>query len=116
MSRTWLARELPGEVYGVWVMHHRGRHGLPHGEPQVRPFRSGPGAIETLLARAGPRFLLPLRSADPRATWLDQERVFTSSGAPGTAVLRKQVDCLFFLEIATEPGRRPARPPAEDSR
>ncbi len=104
---TYLARELPGEVYGIWAMHRRGRHGRPRAEPLILPLRAPAGAVEHVLAEAGPRFVLPLHSGDPREAWLQQKRSYTFHGAAGRMVLPDQVDCVFFLEVATPPGERP---------
>jgi len=92
---TSLNRRLPGQVYGVWLLHDRGMHGVARGEPTVRR-----------LARVCPILILPLGSGDPREAWLDAERVFSYSGEPARAVLARQVDCLFFVGEAHEPGVR----------
>jgi len=105
---TSLAKKLPGEVYGIWAMHRRGEHGAPQAVPPIRHLNAPPGAVEHLLAEAGPLFLLPLGGGDPRETWLSQERKFTFHGTEGRAVLPDQVNCLFFLEVTTLPGDRPA--------
>ncbi len=104
---THVEREHPGEVYGIWLLHHRGRHGVPRAQPPILPFLSPRGSVERILRRVHPILILPLGSGDPREAWLDEERVFCHSGAPARAVLPRQVDCLFFVEVAGEPGKRP---------
>lgn len=103
---TYLAEKLPGQVYGFWLLHNRGRHGLARGIPPIQPFRSPSNSVERLLAQVHPILMLPLRSNDPRESWLNEERTFSHSGAPAHAVLPQQVDCIFFVETANEPGRR----------
>ena len=106
---THLAQKLPGEVYGIWLLHNRGEHGHARSVPSIVPFRSPRGAVERLLARVHPVLLLPLASDDRRAAWLSSERVFSHSGAPARAVLPRQVDCLFFVDQAHGPGVRVGR-------
>lgn len=103
---TYLAERLPGEVYGIWLLHERGDHGAPGREPSVQRFRSPAGSIERLLARVHPLLLLPLHSGDPREAWLEEERVFSQGGSPIRALLARQVDCLFFVREAHAPGVR----------
>jgi secernin len=107
---TYLAGKVPGEIYGFWLHHDRGRHGLMHGNPTIQSFRSPADSVEHLLAKVHPILMLPLGSADPREAWLDVERTFSNSGAPAQAVLPQQVDCLFFIETANEPGKRRGSP------
>ena len=106
---TYLTEKLPGEVYGVWLLHDRGSHGLVRGVPPVQPFRSPWGSIERRLAQVHPIFMLPIGSDDPRDTWLNQERTFSIGGRPAHAVLPRQTDCIFFIETASEPGKRRGR-------
>jgi len=106
---THLERRLPGETYGFWLLHRRGTHGVARARPPVQPFLSPRGSIEHMLAAVHPLLMLPLSSKDPRAAWLDEERLFSRGGQPCRAVLPRQTDCLFFLEEAHEPGRRVAR-------
>jgi len=103
---TYLAERPEGEVYGIWLLHERGEHGAPGGEPSVQRFRSPAGSIERLLAGVHPLFLLPLRSGDPREAWLEEARVFSQGGSPIHAALARQVDCLFFVREAHAPGTR----------
>lgn len=108
---TYLADKLPGEIYGIWLLHDHGRHGLMHGVPAIQSFRSPQDSVERLLAKVHPILMLPLGSADPREAWLDKKRTFSNSGAPAHAVLPRQVDCLFFIETANEPGKRRGQSP-----
>jgi len=103
---THVAQALPGEVYGIWLLHDRGRHGVPRADPPVRSYRSPADSVERVLAGVGPLLLLPLGSGDPREAWLEDERVVSFGGSPGRAVLPRQTDCLFFVERTREPGRR----------
>ena len=103
---TYLARKLPGEVYGIWLLHNRGRHGQARSVPSIQSFHSPDDAVERLLAQIHPILMLPLGSGDPREVWLEEDRIFSHSGAPAHAVLPRQVDCLFFVETANEPGKR----------
>ena len=103
---TYLTAKLPDEVYGIWLLHDHGRHGLMHGVPAIQSFRSPQDSVERLLAKVHPILMLPLGSGDPREAWLKEERIFSHSGAPARAVLPRQVDCLFFVETANEPGKR----------
>ena len=103
---THLAEQLPDQVYAIWLLHDHGMHGQPRGFFPVRPFRSPSGSVERLLARVHPILILPLHSNDPRASWLDEEHLFSVSGGPAHAVLPDQTDCIFFIETAHEPGKR----------
>lgn len=103
---THVAREHPGEVWGAWLLHDRGRHGVPRAEPPVLPFRSPRGSIERTLARVHEVLVLPLGSHDPREAWLAEERVVSMGGSPARAVVPRQTDCLFFVRTASPPGSR----------
>lgn len=104
---TYLAEKLPDQVYGIWLLHNRGMHGQARSVPSVQPFQSPEGAVERLLAEIHPVLMLPLQdSDDPRAAWIRKERVFSHSGGPAWAVIPRQLDCVFFIETANEPGRR----------
>jgi erythromycin esterase-like protein len=103
---THVANELPGEVWGVWLLHGRGRHGVPRADPPIRSYRSPADSVERRLADVGPILLLPLGSDDPREAWLREERVVSFGGSPGRAILPRQADCLFFVERTREPGKR----------
>ena len=82
---THVARKLPGQVYAVWLLHHRGQHGQARAVPPVQPFVSPRGSVERQLTRIHPILMLPLGSGDPREAWLGEERVFSHSGAPARA-------------------------------
>lgn len=103
---TYLAERLPGEVYAFWMLHDRGRHGVPRAEPPVLRFRSPRDSVERELARIHPILLLPLGSGDAREAWLDVERILNHSGSPAKMVVPDQADCLFFVKEAHEPGVR----------
>ena len=103
---TYLARKLPDQVYGIWLLHHRGRHGVARAVPPVQRFISPPDSVERVLARVHPILMLPLATEDPRAAWLSEERIFSYGGGPCRTVLPRQTDCLFFVKDANEPGKR----------
>ncbi len=103
---TYLTQKVPGEVYGIWLLHHRGQHGRPRGTPSVIVFRSPRRALEGHLAALHPILMLPLGSNDPGEAWLHKERVFSNSGSPARAIISRQADCLFFVEQAHAPGTR----------
>jgi|GEM_PF-509548 len=108
---TYLNNKLPGEVYGFWLLHDRGRHGVPRGVPPVQSFRSPQDSVERLLAKVDPILMLPLGSSDRREEWLDEKRTVSYGGGPVHTVLSRQTDCLFFIETAHEPGTRRTDPP-----
>ena len=87
----------------------RGEHDYRGGYdavPAIQSFRGPRRSVERLLAKVHPILMLPLRTADPRDSWLDKKRIFSHSGAPAHAVLSRQTDCLFFIETANEPSKR----------
>lgn len=103
---THLAGRHPGEVLGVWMLYDHGRHGVPRPSEQGGPFEdvpSRPGSVESLLARVGEHFLLPLRPDGQAPDYLRRARPCLF----GTrAVLPDQADLLFFVRTVREPGRR----------
>jgi len=76
---------------------------IPRVQPSVRPFRSPHSEVERLLAEVHPILMLPLGSGDPREAWLEEERVFSHSGAPARTRLSQQADCLFLSPKRTSP-------------
>ncbi len=105
MIGTHLSRRYAEEIYGIWMLYDRGRHGRVStqrgGELIVEEIASDPARVEHLLARAGSVFLLPLGTADRRAAYLNQRLNFVQNGRSASGVLPKQTDAIFFVsEVA----------------
>jgi erythromycin esterase-like protein len=103
---THLERTFPGQVLAIWMTYDHGRHGTVLTESGVGQVASTPGTVESLLARVGPAFYLPLDSADPRASYVSAERNFLQNGSVASACLSEQIDMLVFFSEATALGGR----------
>jgi len=103
---THLHKKLPGEVFAIWMLFDRGRHGNIHVEGAVENIGSPRGAIERIFARAGPRYLLPFHSGDRREAYLGETHTLLLSGAPGRTALADQADAVFFVAEVTESAER----------
>lgn len=101
---TWgrhVAQTLPGQVFGIWLLFDRGEHGVTRLADPIRRFPTIPGSVEHLLAGAGPAFLLPFGSGDPREAWLDEPRTVRFMTQPARARLPAETDAVFFVREAT---------------
>ena len=104
----YLAKKLPDEVYSIWMMYDRGRHGVPMREKPIEEIAPSPYRIEYLLAKAGLVFFLPLHTGDPQEAYLDRHRNFLNNGQVGNGILKSQADAFFFVAEVNEPGGRVA--------
>lgn len=92
---THLHRRFPGQVLSVWMLYGRGRLMMLKGP---RTIRLHGDTIESLLARVGDRFLLPLKDLDPRARPILSEANFRLSwGSCASADLTAQADAVYFI-------------------
>lgn len=103
---TYVSEKLEGEVYSIWMLYDHGRHGNASSERAFEEVRSDPRRIESLMARAGRHYLLPLSSSDPRSDYLNDVRWFVVNGGRAQGLLRKNADAIFFVEEITAPRER----------
>jgi erythromycin esterase-like protein len=100
----YLNKKLPGEVYSIWMLYDRGRHGVPMREDPIIEVRTDPQTVEHLLAQAGRRFFLPFHTGDHREAYLDRVRNFRPNGGSGSGLLKTHADAIFFVAEVHEPG------------
>ena len=100
---THVAERLPGEVYSMWLLYDRGRHGNIMLEAGFEEVQSDPRRIEHLLAKAGSAFFLPFHSNDPREAYLDQDLNFVQNGSIASGYLMEQADAVFFVAEVRAP-------------
>lgn len=96
-------QKLQGKVYSIWMLYDHG-WSADVSKQSIKYIHSHPGRIESLMARAGHAFILPLNSPDPRATYLDKERGFVVNGDAAFGLLRKNADAIFFISEVTATG------------
>jgi erythromycin esterase-like protein len=107
---THISEKLEGEVYSIWMLYDHGRHADAGTEKAFEDVPSDPRRIESLMARAGRLFLLPLASPDPRSGFLDEERWFVVNGDRAKGLLRENADAIFFVAEVTVPRERRENP------
>lgn len=103
---THVGEKLEGEVYSIWMLYDRGEHAEAGSEKAFENVPSDPRRIESLMARAGRLFLLPLANPDPRSNYLDDVRWFVVNGDRAKGLLRRNADAIFFVEEVTAPRER----------
>ena len=93
------------EVFAIWLVYDHGVHAAAETQAQ-REVGSVPETFEHLLARLPHEsFLLPLRSDDPRSSWLDEKRTFRVNGGVAHGRLRELTDAVFFVREVRAPGK-----------
>lgn len=91
-----LHQRFPGHVLSIWMLYGQGSLMMPRGPRTVRPHGD---TIESLLARVGDRFLLPLNDADPQAkAILHNANLRLSWGSYVSADLTAQADAIYFVK------------------
>jgi hypothetical protein len=89
-----LHRRFPGQVLCIWMLYGQGTLMMPRGPLTIRVHSD---TIESLLARVGDRFLLPLNDVDPRAkAILSKANLRFSWGSYASADLTAQADAIYF--------------------
>jgi erythromycin esterase-like protein/dienelactone hydrolase len=90
-----LHERFPGQVLSIWMLYGQGTLMMPGGP---RTMRLHNDTIESLLARVGDRFLLPLNDVDPQAkAILSNANLRTSWGYYASADLTTQADAIYFV-------------------
>ncbi len=94
-------RRFPGQVLSVWMLYGQGSLMTPKGPRTVR-LRGD--TVESLLAQAGDRFLLPLRDVNPQArAILSHATIRLMGGSYASTDLTAQADALYFVrEVKAE--------------
>jgi erythromycin esterase-like protein len=86
----------PGQVLSIWMLYGRGQLMGRDGPIDVRLHGD---TVESLLAQAGDRFLLPLDRMDPAARdVLVRANLRSASGRYASADLTAQTDALYFVK------------------
>jgi hypothetical protein len=96
-----LHRRFPGQVLSLWMLYGQGSLMAPQGRRTVRLHSD---TVESLLARVGDRFLLPLNDVDPQArVILSHANVRLMEGRYASTDLAAQADALYFVrEVKAE--------------
>ncbi len=97
---------LPGEVYGIWLMYDHGEHGNSLGRRPTRRIESDPRRVESLFAKVGDAFILPLHTGDREERYLDEPRGIVQNGRSGRAIVTSNTDAIVFLRKVTPTRRR----------
>jgi erythromycin esterase-like protein len=91
---THLHTRFPGQVLSIWMLYGQGTLMMPAGPRAVRLHGD---TVESLLARVGDRFLLPLNDVDPQAkAILSNANLRLSWGSYASADLTAQADAIYF--------------------
>jgi erythromycin esterase-like protein len=94
---THLAKRHPGEVFAIWMLSAEGEDCQPF-EHLPRRLRAPRGSLNAALAKVGPAFVLPTRSADPRARLLRESAVISGMyNATVRAAVAEQADAICFI-------------------
>jgi hypothetical protein len=89
-------KRFPGQVLSIWMLYGQGQLMGRGGPIDVRLHGD---TIESLLARVGDRFLLPLDHADPSARdVLGRANLRWAGGHYASADLTAQADALYFVK------------------
>ncbi len=105
-SRACLGTELCrhhrcDRVFAAWMLEDRGSDARPLAGSDSR-IASAPGTLNALLASAGPAFVIPTRSDDPRAELLSEEsEIAMMYGGRIRAVPSEQADAICFVRDVT---------------
>ncbi|MBN1505993.1 MAG: erythromycin esterase family protein [Sedimentisphaerales bacterium] len=90
-----LHRRFPGQVLSIWMLYGQGSSMAPKGPRTVRLHGD---TVESLLARVGDRFLLPLNDVDPQArAILSRANVRLMGGSYVSTDLTAQADAIYFV-------------------
>jgi hypothetical protein len=90
-----LHAKFPGQVLSIWMLYGQGSLMMPRGPRVVRLHGD---TVESLLARVGDRFLLPLNDAGPQAkAILQNANLRLSWGSYVSADLSAQADAVCFV-------------------
>ena len=103
---THLASTIPDQVYAVWMLYEQGQHVVVRGEPPLQRILSLQFDLETLLARVGDLYLLPLGSGAPAEGFLAHPRNFSMGGFRPRCALTEQADAIFFVRRVSAPRKR----------
>lgn len=88
----------PGQVFCIWMLHDHGWLLNPMAKEPIERLDSDPSRVESLLAKAGSLFLLPLGSGKPGESYLAKPRRHSYFSWSETSTLSRQTDAIFFLE------------------
>lgn len=91
----------PGQIFSLWMLYDRGWLLNPMAPEPLEKLPSDPERVESLLARAGSTYLLPLHTGEPGEEYLDEKRRVSYFSWFETATLSKQTDAIFFLDEIT---------------
>jgi hypothetical protein len=90
-----LHRRFPGQVLSIWMLYGQGSLMASKGP---RTVRLQGDTVESLLARVGDRFLLPLNDVDPQArAILSHANVRLMGGSYVSGDLIAQADAIYFV-------------------
>jgi len=91
-----LHARFPGQVLSIWMLYGQGTLMMPRGPRTVRPHDD---TVESLLARVGNRFLLPLNDVDVSVqAILSNANLRLSWGEYVSADLTAQADAICFVK------------------
>jgi erythromycin esterase-like protein len=96
-----IVRDHPGEVFAMWMLHDRGWLLNPMADEPLEELPSDPTRIESLLARAGSTFVLPLHTGAPAEGYLDRKRRISYFSWYEEVTLPLQADAIFFFDEIT---------------
>lgn len=91
----------PGQVFSIWMLHESGKSSQPFTSLSSE-YTVKPKSLNSLLARVGDRYLLPMQGVDPRVrplhTRMDIVGLYNASFQ---AAIAEQADAVYFVRNVT---------------
>ena len=91
-------RAYPDQVSSIWMLHDRGELLNPMNPDLFELLESDPARVESLMAKAGSTYVLPLGTSGPGEQYLATKRNYSYFSWYETGTLTLQTDAIFFLD------------------
>lgn len=92
-------RAYPDQVASIWMLHDRGELLNPMNPDLFEALASDPSRVESLMAKAGSTYVLPLGSGGSGEAYLATKRNYSYFSWYETGTLTLQTDAIFFLDL-----------------
>jgi erythromycin esterase-like protein len=87
----------PGQVFSIWTLYDHGWLLNPMAKDPIEEVPCNPDRVESVLAKAGDLYLLPIGSGQAGEQYLSQPRLHSYFSWSETATLNRQTDAIFFV-------------------
>jgi erythromycin esterase-like protein len=96
-------KDHPKEVFSIWMLFDHGMHLNPMAKQPLQPVKSDPDRVESLMARAGSAYILPLGTGDRDEGYLAAKRTHSYFSWSETSTISMHADAIVFIREISAP-------------